>query len=186
MKKRLNNFKMLVIQYFRLLIAQLLRPVAAAGGNYHAGAVMPESRLSIKVIRKNGETEDKGIVSTKVVTTAFVNFLVDQLQSSTGEIANFSYHAMGTTSTAEATGDTALGTQVETRTNGTKTEGASANIYRSVGTITATATRAIVEHGLFSASSGGTLMDRSVFSVINLASGDAIQFTYELTVPAGS
>jgi len=188
LRLKLHNAIMLALQWARILSAQATRPFALqpGGGFAFGGAIAPESRLMAKVIRKNGEEEDLGIISTKVVTSAFVNFVVDQLQSSSGEIAGFSYHEMGTGSTAEASGDTALVTAVETRTNGTKTEGASANIYRSVGTITATATRAIVEHGLFNASSGGTLMDRSVFSVINLGSGDGIQFTYELTVPAGS
>ena len=46
------------------------------------------------------------------------------------------------------------------------------------------ATAAIVEHGIFSqaATGGGTLLDRSVFSAINVASGDSIQFTYDLTL----
>ena len=163
---------------------QVFRPISPGG--YQQGAIMPESRLTAVIKRRDGSEDDLGILSTKVVTTAFVEFLVDQLQSSTGEIASFSYHEMGTSSTAEAIGDTALVTAVETRANGTKTEGASANIYRSVGTVTATSARAIVEHGLFDAATAGNLMDRSVFTVINLGSGDAIQFTYELTVPAGS
>ena len=45
---------------------------------------------------------------------------------------------------------------------------------------------AVTEHGIFSAASGGILLDRSVFSVINLASGDSIQSTYQLTFTAGS
>lgn len=186
---KLKNFWMLFAQWCRILVAHLARPVDAAlpgGIGYQAGAIAPESRLSAKVIRKNGDIDDLGILSTKVVTTAFVNFLVDQLQSSTGQIAAFDYHGMGTGAVAEAVGDTALGTQVESRVQGTKTEGASANIYRTVATITASAARAITEHGVFNASTAGTLMDRSVFTVINLANGDGIQFTYELTVPAGS
>lgn len=179
----LNNLYKLVCQYLRLTAKQIARPLGSGG--YQSGAVMPESRLTAKVIRSNGNVDDMGILSTKVVTDAFVNLLVDQLQSSSGEIANFSYHEMGTSNTAESASDTTLGTAVETRTNGTKTEGASSNIYRSVGTITATSARAIVEHGLFNASTAGTLMDRSVFAAINLATDDAIQFTYELTVPSG-
>lgn len=180
----IHNFMMLAAQWCRILLAHVVRPVSSGG--YQSGAIAPEARLMAKVFRKDGSVEDMGILSTKVVTTAFVNFLVDQLQTSTGQIANFSWHAMGTGGTAEAIGDTALVTEVETRTDGTQTEGASANIYRSVGTVTATATRAIVEHGLFDASTSGNLMDRSVFTVINLSNGDGIQFTYELTVPAGS
>ena len=184
---KLNNLTKLTAQWFRILAAHLVRPMPSTGGaGYQSGAIAPEARLSAVIIKGNGDVEDLGILSTKVVTTAFVNFLVDQLQSSTGQIANFTYHEMGTSGVAEAIGDTALGVAVESRTNGTQGEGASANIYKSVGTITATTTRAIVEHGLFDAATAGTLMDRSVFAVINLAASDAIQFTYELTVPAGS
>ena len=180
--KKLNNFLHLAAQYCRLSFAQLARPL----GFKQEGAVMVESRLMATIFRANGSVDDLGIVSTKVVTTAFVNFLVDQLQASTGQIGNFSYHEMGTSGTAEAIGDTTLGTAVEARTNGSQGEGASTNIYQSVGTITATAPRSIVEHGLFDAAAAGNLMDRSVFGVITLATNDAIQFTYELTVPAGS
>ena len=95
------------------------------------------------------------------------------------------YHAVGTGNTAEAVGDTTLVTEVETRTSGTQAENA-ASIYESVGTITATGARAIVEHGVFSASSAGTLLDRTVFSVLNLETNDSIQCTYRLTLTAGS
>lgn len=183
---KVNNFMKLLAQWCRILIAHLVRPALAVGGCYQSGAVAPEARLSAIITRANGDVEDLGILSTKVVTDAFVNFVVDQLQTSTGQIAGFSWHEMGTSNTAEAAGDTTLGTAVESRVDGTQVEGASANIYRTVATVTATAARAIVEHGVFNASTAGTLMDRSVFAVINLASGDGIQFTYELTVPAGS
>ena len=149
------------------------------------GLVRPVGRLYAEVHRADGRHERLGLVSTRVVTTAGVNYLVDALQGTT-EPENFKYHAMGTGNTAEAAGDTALVTEVETRATGTQVEGASANIYKTVATITATQARAVVEHGIFSASSSGTLLDRSVFAAINLASGDSIQFTYELTLPAGS
>jgi hypothetical protein len=45
----------------------------------------------------------------------------------------------------------------------------------------------VTEHGIFSqaATGGGTLWDRSVFSAINVVSGDSIQFTYTCTVSSG-
>jgi hypothetical protein len=56
-----------------------------------------------------------------------------------------------------------------------------------VGTISYSGTLAIVEHGLFDqAAQGGTLWDRTVFATINVVSGDAIQFTYDCTLTAGS
>ena len=119
------------------------------------------------------------------MTTAGVGYITDAFQN-LATINNLRYHASGTSSTAEAIGDTALGVEVEaSRTTGTLAEGASANIFRTVGSITYTATRAIVEHGIFSASSGGTLLDRSVFTAINVVNTDSIEFTYELTISSG-
>lgn len=129
---------------------------------------------------------DYGLLSARVVTDAGVAFLVDDWDNNAKDITNFNAHGMGTTNTAESASDTALGAEVETRQTGTKSQPA-ANQIRSVGTITATATRAIVEHGLFDSTTvaGSTLWDRSVFSTINLSSGDSIQFTYTLTVNSG-
>jgi hypothetical protein len=76
-------------------------------------------------------------------------------------------------------------TDGESRATGTQVEGASANIYKSVGTIAYTTTKAITEHGLFNDATAGTLMDRTKFAAVNVVSGDSIEFTYQLTVSAG-
>lgn len=140
--------------------------------------------LYLRVRRADGEVIDYGCAGRRVVTTAYVQLLCDELQASVAAHSTFKYHGIGTGNTAEAIGDTALVTEVETRATGTQAENA-ANIYESVGTITATGSRAIVEHGVFSAASAGTLLDRTVFSVVNLASGDSLQATYRLTLTAG-
>ena len=44
---------------------------------------------------------------------------------------------------------------------------------------------AITEWGRFSASAVGTMIDRRLFSAINVVSGDGIQFTYSLTFTSG-
>lgn len=137
---------------------------------------------------------DLGLASLRVVTTAGVNFIVDAFQNLT-ELEILKYHGIGTGAVAEAVGDTALGTELttqynpdNTRATGSLTEGASANIYRTVGTNTVDASAAITEHGILSqaATGGGTMLDRSVFSVVNLANGDSLQTTYDLTMSAGS
>jgi hypothetical protein len=164
--------------YFRILRNALIRPFNRA--------VAPEARLFAKVFRSDGSIESLGLVGTKLVTTVGVNFIVDAFQNTT-EVETFNYHDSGTGTTAEAVGDTALVTKVETgRQTGAQGEGASANIYQTVATISYTATRAITEHGVFSATAAGTLLDRTVFTAINVDNGDSIQFTYELTLPAGS
>jgi len=143
--------------------------------------------LSARVFRKNGDVEDRGVIGVYAVTGAFVAELVDALQS--GGVAAFDdykYHDSGTDNTAEAAGDTVLVTPCgDARTVGTQIEGATANIYKSVATHTYSDTFTITEHGLFNASSGGTLMDRSVFSGITISNGDKIEYTYELEVVSG-
>jgi hypothetical protein len=139
-----------------------------------------------KWAKKYGTWENYGVVERRVITTAFVNFMVDQLQAETSVWGDFKFHDSGVGTTAAAIGDTDIETtDGESRATGTQTEGASANIYRSVGTISYTTTKAITEHGLFSIATGGTLMDRHVFSAINVVNGDSIEYTYELTVSSG-
>jgi hypothetical protein len=49
------------------------------------------------------------------------------------------------------------------------------------GMIAYTPTRAISEHGIFSASTSGVLLDRSIFESVDMMSGDVIQFTHAFT-----
>lgn len=132
-----------------------------------------------------GRIIDMGLISVKKITTAFRDYMVDSLQDSTTyPMDAFNYHGCGTGTTAEANTQTALVTEVGSRQAGTQTEGASANIFRSVATLTPGGSYAITEHGIFSASTAGTMMDRSLFSAINVAASDSIEFTYEATFNA--
>lgn len=149
------------------------------------GIMTAYGELSAVLVKADGSTVNYGVLSRRVVTTAFVNFVVDQLQTETSVFGDFKYHDSGVGTTAEASGDTAIETtDGESRATGSQTESA-ANAYRSVGTISYTTTKAITEHGLFNDATAGTLMDRSVFSAINVVNGDSIQFTYTLTLTAG-
>lgn len=130
--------------------------------------------------------EDYGVVSRKVVTTVGVTDIANSFIN-TFEPETYNYHAAGTGSTAEAIGDTALVTEVETRIAGTQSS-PSAGQYRTVGVVAFTATRTINEHGIFNQlATGGRLFDRSMFSgsPIGVVNGDSIQFTYTVTFTAG-
>ena len=143
-------------------------------------------RLYVRHIKADGSVVNYGLVSCKLVTDAFVEFMVDQLQTETSEWGDFKYHDSGVGVTGAAVGDTDIETtDGEARATGSQTEGATADIYKSVGTISYTTTKAITEHGLFSTLASTTLMDRHTFSAINVANGDSIQFTYQLTVSDG-
>ena len=139
------------------------------------------SELRAVVIRADGQREDYGVLSRRVVTNNGVAFMVDAFQNIV-ELESMNYHGAGTGTNAEAAADSGLQTESttalnpdSTRATGTQSEPAS-NQYRSVGTLTFDATAAVTEHGIFSqaATGGGTLLDRSVFSAINVASGDSI------------
>jgi hypothetical protein len=149
------------------------------------GVMTAYGELSAVLVKANGEKINYGILSRRVVTNAFVAFVVDQLQTETSVFGDFKFHDSGVGTTAENAADTAIETtDGESRATGTQTESAT-NAYRSVGTISYTTTKAITEHGLFNDVSAGTLMDRSVFSAVNVVNGDSIQFTYTLTLTAG-
>lgn len=147
--------------------------------------------LKGKVIKADGRIIDYGVLGYRVVTDDGVEFLVDDWVGDATDITNMKYHACGTDNTAENATDSALGaesTTVTDRATGTMSEGASANIVRSIGTCAFTGTASIVEHGLFSVvtESAGVLWDRTVFTSIGVDNGDSIQFTYECTINSGS
>ncbi len=155
------------------------------------------SLFGVLFIRKHeaatGQWHDLGLASLRVVTNNGVGFIVDAFQNLV-ELENMKYHGIGTGGTAEAAADSALVTELTTQLNpdstratGTTTEAAS-NIYQTVATNTVDATVALTEHGIFSqaATGGGVLLDRSLFSTVNLVSGDSIQTDYRLTLTAGS
>ncbi len=154
------------------------------------GFMVMEGALSATVIKSNGKSTDLGVVCRRVVTTAGVNLLRDDMNNAAGgaDISLVNFHDSGTGTTAEAVGDTDLVTPAgpSTRATGTQSSPATKQ-YRSVGTISYTTTLAITEHGIFTNATraSGTLWDRSVFSAINVVNGDSIQFTYTLSISDG-
>jgi hypothetical protein len=144
------------------------------------------SELSIRLFKANSDVIDYGIVEYRVVTTAWVNFIVDNLQADTTEFGDLKFHDSGVGTTAADVSDTDIETtDGESRATGSQIEGASANIYRSVGTIAYTTTKAITEHVLATQATGGTIIDRHVFAAVNVENGDSIQFAYEWTANSG-
>lgn len=149
-------------------------------------------RLYARLVRADGSVVEYGLISTRVVTTAGVTYIAADIAGGASDSNLFKFHGLGTGTNAEASGDTALQTESTTALNpdstrATGSQASSTNTYTTVGTNTFDATAAVTEHGIFTqaATGGGTLLDRSVFSAINVASGDSIQSTYVLTLSAG-
>ena len=151
------------------------------------------SQLYLRVLKADGREFDLGLVGIHQVVDAGVEFIVDAFNDTT-ELETLKFHGIGTGSTAEGSTETALVTELttqyttdNTRATGTTAEGASANIYQTVGTNPVDATVALREHGILdqAAVGGGVLLDRTLYALINLDSGDSLQSTYELTLNSG-
>jgi hypothetical protein len=142
-----------------------------------------------KLEKKNGTTKDLGLVSVKLVTTAFAIQLVDAMIGSGTVVNDFNQHKMGAGSTSESADQTALITAQAGAQGCTgaaaATHGATSNIYRTIGTITAGSNYGCREHGVFNRSTGGVMLDRSLVTNIALETDDVVTWTYELTVTPG-
>jgi len=141
--------------------------------------------LRAVLIKADGRRVNYGLISTQLVTTAFCEFMVDQLITETSTWGDFQFHDSGIGTTGANITDTDIETtDGQARTDGTQVESTSV-IYESVGAIAYDNTYAITEHGLFNISTGGTMMDHHVFAAINVVNGDSIQFSFDLTCTAG-
>ncbi len=154
---------------------------------YMGRIAVGKAELNAVIYRADGSIENIGTISKKKVTGAFVTDIVSNMVTDTTAFGDYKYHDCGTGATAEANTQTALVTPFGgARVAGTQVAGgtSTAPTYTSVATISFTSTLAITEHGIFNASTVGTLLDRSVFAAINVVNGDSIQFTYVLTINA--
>lgn len=121
-----------------------------------------------------------------VVTNAGKAIQAKRMIGATPSQAEPKYVAIGTGATGAArtaaAGDTALSTEVETRTSGTGstvTTTQTNDTHQNVGTVTATGSRVVDEAGQFDASSSGNLHISATFPVINLGVGDSLQLTFK-------
>lgn len=135
-------------------------------------------QLKLTLTRPSGHVKHEVIVPNLVVTTG-KNFIASRMKDASATA--MTHMAIGTGSTAAAAGNTALGSEAGrvALTSTTVTD----NAVAYVATFAAgTGTGAITEAGLLNASSSGTLLCRTVFSVINKASADTLGITWTVTV----
>lgn len=110
------------------------------------------------------------------------DFIADAIGKSASRPDVMSYTAVGTSSTATASSQTALGTELYRKaatyahTSGTKVF--TFTTHFAAGE----ATGAITEAGICNAASSGTFLDRVTFAVINKASDDELTTTFQFTL----
>ncbi len=117
-----------------------------------------------------------------VVTTVGKEFIASFLRSAVAAAATFTarYIAVGSDSTAEAIGNTTLGTELGRHT--ASVSYTSGGIFNVTATFAAgSGTGAIAEYGLFSSSTAGTLVSRDTEAVINKGASDTLTVNYTLT-----
>jgi hypothetical protein len=128
-------------------------------------------------------TDAQGVVSeTRVpnlVVTAGKNFIASRMVGTAAAV--MSHMAIGTGTGTPGASDTTLGTQTGRVSLSSST--ASANSVTYTATFPAgTGDGAITEAGVFNASSGGTMLCRTTFPVVNKQAGDTIAITWVVTV----
>ena len=133
--------------------------------------------LTIVLNRENG-TKDVYEHKNLVVTTG-KNFIASRMKDTTASA--MSHMAIGSGNTAAAAGDTGLGTQLDIQSLTSTT--VSTNTVTYAATFAAgNGTGAVAEAGVFNAASSGTMLCRSVFSVVNKAAGDSMTVTWVITI----
>jgi hypothetical protein len=117
-----------------------------------------------------------------LVVTAGKGYVASRMKSDvSGGAAIMSHMAIGSGSTSAAAGDTALGSQLG-RVALTSTGISGAVLTYTASFAAGTGTGAVTEAGLFNASSSGTMLCRTVFSVVNKGSSDSMTITWTVTV----
>jgi len=133
--------------------------------------------LKITVTKPDGNVHET--IVPNIVVTDGKEYIASRMKDASATA--MSHMAIGTGSTAAAAGDAALGTEAG-RVALTSTT-VTSNAVAYVATFAAgTGTGAITEAGIFNASSSGTLLCRTVFSVINKGAADTLGITWTVTV----
>ena len=133
--------------------------------------------LKITVTKPDGNVHET--VVPNIVVTDGKEYIASRMKDASATA--MSHMAIGTGSTAAAAGDAALGSEAG-RVALTSTT-VTSNAVAYVATFPAgTGTGAITEAGILNASSSGTLLCRTVFSVINKGAADTLGITWTVTV----
>ena len=137
--------------------------------------------VDIVITDKDGNVKETRSIKNLVLTTGKTFIAASMLKTTSNSPAAMSHMAVGSGSTAAAVGNTAMESQLG------RVSLASASSSGAVVTYTATfpagtGTGAITEAGIFNNSTGGDMLCRTVFSVVNKGADDAMSVTWTVTV----
>ena len=134
--------------------------------------------LEVKLLDKSGTLKDIRNVNNLVVAVG-KDVIASRLVGNA--IAVPSYMAVGSSATAAAASQTALGGELgrvtlDSTTRSSNTIAYAATFGAGIGT------GALTEAGIFNAVSSGNMLCRTTFSTVTKASGDTVVITWNLTI----
>ena len=138
-------------------------------------------RPNVVLFDADGHVKESRDIPNLVVTTGLA-YIASRMKDATATA--MTHMAVGSSTTAAAAGDTALGTQIGSRVALTSTTVTSNAVVYVASFGAGVGTGAITEAGIFNASTSGTMLCRTVFSVVNKAAADTLQITWTITINA--
>lgn len=138
--------------------------------------------VTFKHFDASGNLINEKTVKNLVVTTG-LQYMAQRMVGNTASPSQMSHMALGSSATPADVSDTALGAQLgRVALTGNQGSWANATVTYSATFIAGEATGAVVEAGIFNASTGGQMLCRTTFPVINKESSDSLSVTWVITV----
>ena len=138
-------------------------------------------RLNIVLVDKDGNIKEQR-EETNLVVNAGLNFICDRMEGTSQNA--MSHMGVGSSSAAPTAGDTDLGSLIGSRES-IDSAAVSANTIQYSCTFEAgDGTGGIQEAGIFNAASGGTMLCRTTFDVVNKQADDTMTITWTITLTA--
>jgi len=136
--------------------------------------------LHVVLTGADGQVKTDVVVPNLVVATG-LNFIVSRMKDAAATV--MSHMTLGTGTTPAADGDTSVETEiVGARTALTSTTVATNQITYVASFAAGVGTGAVTESGILNATSGGAMLCRTVFPVVNKQAGDSMTVTWTVTV----
>jgi hypothetical protein len=136
--------------------------------------------VKIDIIGADGVVKDSREIKNLVVTSG-KTFIASRIVGVSANVMG--WMELGTGTTAAAVGDTTLQTAISGSRVALTSGTSSTNVVTYVASFPAgTGTGAVTEAGTFNASSAGTMLCRTVFSVVNKGASDTMSITWTINV----
>ena len=140
-----------------------------------------QGQLEIVLKDESGKVKERRKEKNLIVNTG-LNAILDRLVGTSEAV--MSHMGLGSSSTAAAAGQTALVSQLGSREALDSSTVTGSSVAYVCTFEAGDATGTITEAGIFNASSGGTMLCRSVFSSITKGANDSLNVTWTITVTA--